>query len=143
MPPFVREFTLMAPCTLTIPLPTDIAPAPLTEEPLCSKCVPPLKLSMVPLKVVNWPLLVPPALRLSTPVCACNNPELLHAMPTVLVPVPELLRSVPAFARTAFPEFRLNAVPSACRSKVALGALLKTGALLQIIDPAVQAAAPL
>src|SRR6266850_7713980 len=140
MPPMVSEFTLIAPWTFTVPPPTDMAPAPLTEDPLCSKCVPPLKLSAVPLGVVNWPLLVPPPVKLSVPVCTCTRPELLQATPMVLVPVPALLRSVPVLAKRGLGVFRITALPSAWRSNMAVGALLKIGVLLQLSVPAVQTA---
>src|SRR5205807_7753349 len=71
------------------------------------------------------------SVKAKVPLLASTVPELAQAMVNVVVPVPELLRSVPALAKVGVPEFRMNELPSACSSKIALGALLSTGVLLQ------------
>ena len=62
----VRAFRLTAPAPLTLDVDVSVWPT---------------KLRYAPAATANEPLVVPPPLRLSVPLCTCTAPELLKVTP--------------------------------------------------------------
>src|SRR5439155_106298 len=72
-----------APRMLVVPLANLSVPVPVTLEALVSVETPPANSSVAAPPIVNAPLLVPPAARLSAPLCTSTVPVLLNVTGTV------------------------------------------------------------
>src|SRR5438876_289639 len=111
------------PRRLVVPLSNLSVQVPATLEAVVSVEIPPANSSVAAPPIVNAPLLVPPAARLSAPLCTSTVPVLLNVTPenAVVVPAPVLIK-VPAFRNVADPpkKFATSASLSASNRPVLL-----------------------